>query len=160
MQVTYASQRCIVNSKNSVKIIKEEWPVLFENNSFTAHASTLLGIELISDKILCKNIDIKGNIIYNYMNCNSKKDSIFECLKTINNAKELGCKDAETLGAVLLIPAYFGEEQEELFEIYIYTYTSKVYNLCIKYYDRMSFSQTVNLHLPFHLKNSTFITLR
>lgn len=72
MQATYASQRCIINSKNSVKIIKEEWPVLFENNFFTAHASTLLGIEEISDTI-CQNIDIKGSIIYNYMNCNAKK---------------------------------------------------------------------------------------
>lgn len=116
MQATYASQRYIINSKNSVKIIKEEWPVLFENNFFTAHASTLLGIEEISDTI-CQNIDIKGSIIYNYMNCNAKKNSVFECLKTINTAKELGCQDAETLGAILLIPAYFGEEQEELFQI-------------------------------------------
>lgn len=46
-----------------------------------------------------------------------KKKSVFECLKTINTAKELGCQDAETLGAILLIPAYFGEEQEELFQI-------------------------------------------
>lgn len=116
MHITYASQRCMANSKNSVKNIKEEWPMLFENNFFTAHASTLLGIEEISDKIY-KNIDVKGNIIYNFFNCKSKKNSVLECLKKINAAKEMGCNDAETLGSILLLPAYFGEEQEEVFQI-------------------------------------------
>lgn len=116
MKITYASQRCIANSKKSVKIIKEEWPVLFENNFFTAHASTLLGIEEISDKIN-KNIDVKGSIIYKFMNCTSKKDSVLECLKIINTAKEMGCEDAEILGCFLLLPAYFGEEKEELLQI-------------------------------------------
>lgn len=69
MDITYASQRCIVNGKNCVKIIKEERPVLFENNFFINHTNILLRKDAISDKI-GKNINIKDQIIYNFMNCN------------------------------------------------------------------------------------------
>lgn len=74
MEVTYVSQRCIINSKNSVKVIKEEWPVLFENNFFINHANILLATEAIADKI-SENITLKGRIINNFMASKSKKRS-------------------------------------------------------------------------------------
>lgn len=90
------------------------WPVFFESN-FISHANILLATKAVDDTISA-NITIRGKIIHNFKTCKSKKETVRECVNKIKiMAEKPGSGTAEIIGAVLLIQAYFGEE--ELFQI-------------------------------------------
>ncbi|CAL1269952.1 unnamed protein product [Larinioides sclopetarius] len=117
MITTYASQRYTINSKNSVKVIKEEWPTLFETDYFINHAALLLGRQSICDTI-CNNIISKGKIIYDFFKTMQNNSTVSKCLNVIESAKvQLESTIPEIFGGILLIPAFFGEEENALFQI-------------------------------------------
>lgn len=132
MNDTYATQRVIINHRKTENlsvsdIVSSHWPHLSNLKYFFAHASILIGKEVLEE--WQKNLEERVNKIHKYfeMECHSKKNKkgcskqikdIYEHLeKSAEVSKDLRGNTPKIIGLIQALSVYFGEES--IFEIMV-----------------------------------------
>lgn len=109
MSETYAPQRALINSANSVLEVKTSWPFLFEEEHLCRHTDTLLGFD--ASQTFYERLRKVGQQIYRYAHTQINKSDVKTCLKEV----EVGRLTKKTTtveyeAAPLLLLALLGEK--------------------------------------------------
>ncbi|XP_064632849.1 uncharacterized protein LOC135491116 [Lineus longissimus] len=122
MKETYPLQRRIINADVPIASLKKEWPFLFKIPYLLDHFEKLTGVDLASvfeEQLVGRN---KGERIFNFMisaSQNSKLPALKKWIEIIKeNMATVKSKKPASHGVVLLINAYFDEQEDALFRCY------------------------------------------
>ncbi|KAM7374650.1 hypothetical protein PAMP_007296 [Pampus punctatissimus] len=109
---TYYTQRKDINKGTSILKLRQEWPFLFHEAGMAGHFQQLTGINLT--EAFFTNLDKKGERLLNFLKTvpAQKQKQVLECLLKLQSEKgrSSGCTEM-----VLLLLAYFGEKEENMF---------------------------------------------
>lgn len=109
---TYYTQRKDINKGTSILKLCQEWPFLFHEAGMAGHFQELTGINLT--EAFFTNLDKKGERLLNFLKTVSarKQKQVLESLLKIQTGegRSSGCTEM-----VLLLLAYFGEKEENMF---------------------------------------------
>lgn len=113
---TYFTQRKDIINGTSIQKLSQEWPFLFKEVGMTAHFQELTGVSLTESFLA--NVDKKGARLLNFFRCVDahKHKQVLDALLKIQHERRqsTGCSE-DVIQMVLLLLAYFNEQEEHLF---------------------------------------------
>ena len=111
---TYPTIRSVINCGSSITVITAEWPFLVEEHGMLHHFQRLVGIPLKETLLTAFESKVPRLVSYLQMRQYSKP-MLKTALRALEKTKrEAGSNEADVMGIVFLLAAYFGEDTSVL----------------------------------------------
>ncbi|KAL6455511.1 hypothetical protein MHYP_G00360510 [Metynnis hypsauchen] len=116
VQSTYYTQRKDINKRTSIKQLCQEWPFLFKEAGMAAHFQELTGVSIM--ECFFANVDKKCQRLLKFFQnvaAPKHKQVLNALIKCQSERGQLSGSPEDIIQMVLLLLAFFGEEEENLF---------------------------------------------